>query len=285
MRKRPYYSARTGKNPDAIRYELPLLRRLFLATYQNFLARDYFQEMLGKDCVDASEPPAGTAGYDVDTYVFRHLRKPGLWPIEERHNELTEDDVFDLIEFLYDHVSKGIEGYYHSYSECGWHYSTFDSAAGRTEFRDAVNDFLRDYKEGFELSVDGEILQLPEAGFDNLFVADLPGADPQSVRGRVEAATLKFRRRTSKVDDRRDAVRDLADVLEFLRPQLKDVFNSKDESDLFNLANNFAIRHHNPRQQTNYDPNIWLSWMFYFYLATIHAAVRLIERKERAPTK
>ena len=46
------------------------------------------------------------------------------------------------------------------------------------------------------------------------------------------------------------------------------------ERDLFNLANNFGIRHHNDHQKTSYDANIWLSWMFYFYLATIHVVLR-----------
>ena len=80
------------------------------------------------------------------------------------------------------------------------------------------------------------------------------------------------------MDERRDAVRDLADVLEYLRPQVKAVLQKKDESALFEIANNFSIRHHNAQQQGDYDKAIWYSWMFYFYLATIHAAVRLIER-------
>lgn len=74
-------------------------------------------------------------------------------------------------------------------------------------------------------------------------------------------------------------MRDLADVLEFLRPRVKEVLTSKDESDLFHLANNFGIRHHNDQQRTDYDRPIFYSWMFYYYLATIHAATRLIERE------
>lgn len=69
-------------------------------------------------------------------------------------------------------------------------------------------------------------------------------------------------------------------MLEFLRPKLEQVLTSKDESDLFNTANNFGIRHHNERQKTDYDKSIWYSWMFYYYLATIHAALRLIEKQE-----
>ena len=67
--------------------------------------------------------------------------------------------------------------------------------------------------------------------------------------------------------------------LEYLRPQVKSVLTSKDESDLFNIANNFGIRHHNEAQRTDYDAGIWFSWMFYYYLATIHAVLRLLQRK------
>jgi hypothetical protein len=70
----------------------------------------------------------------------------------------------------------------------------------------------------------------------------------------------------------------LADVLESLRPKIKTALSSKDESDLFNIANNFEIRHKNSRQQSEYDP-IWLSWMFYFYLATIHAITHRLKAK------
>jgi hypothetical protein len=94
---------------------------------------------------------------------------------------------------------------------------------------------------------------------------------------------LKFRRRSSTGEDRRDAVRDLADVLEFLREETKKVLNRDDERDLFNLANNFGIHHHKPGKKTDYDQAIWHSWMFYHYLATIHACVRLIEKAKNGP--
>jgi hypothetical protein len=100
------------------------------------------------------------------------------------------------------------------------------------------------------------------------------------VQSRLAAAVDKFRRRGASVDQRRDAVRDLADVLEYLRPEAKAVLQSADEKDLFSLANNFGIRHHNQRQKTDYDKPIWLSWLFYYYVATIHAVTRLIDRKK-----
>ena len=76
-----------------------------------------------------------------------------------------------------------------------------------------------------------------------------------------------------------EAVRSLADCLEYLRKDIEKVIAKKDDADLFNIANNFGIRHHNDKQKTNYESAIWLSWMFYFYLATIHACIRLINKK------
>ena len=159
------------------------------------------------------------------------------------------------------------------------HYSTFDRESGRREFRDAVNEDLRDYGSGYELNVTGEIVHTAERGFETLVAASLPHGDASNVRDRVEEAVTKYHSRNSTLTDRRDAVRHFVDVLEYLRPHAKQVLTTKDEADLFNIANNFGVRHHNAQQHTDYDLNIWTRWMFYYYLATIHAAVRLTERK------
>jgi len=201
-----------------------------------------------------------------------------LWPIQQKFKSYSEDDLFDVIEFLYDHVSKPIDGYCHTY--CGYHYNTFDKKTGQQEFRDGISQILCDYKEGYELSDDGEILESPEQGLENLFAASLPTHDPDNVEQRVQAAILKFRRYRSSLEERRNAIRDLADVLEFLHPQLKTVITKKDERDLFGIANQFGIRHHNDQQKQDYDKAIWYSWMFYYYLATIHACLHLIKKAE-----
>jgi hypothetical protein len=279
MENRRYYSIRTGKNPDASRYDLPILLRLFSDFYLDFLNKDYFQEDFGYYCVDAGEV-SGNLGSDIESKMFRAIRKPDLWPIQEKYKSYSEDDLFDVIEFLYDHASKPIDGYFHSHDGCGYHYDTFDKKTGREEFRDGINQILRDYKEGYELSDKGEILEFPEQGLENLFAASLPIHDPDNVEQRVQAAILKFRRYRSSLDERRDAIRDLADVLEFLRPQVKTVISKKDDGDLFAIANQFGIRHHNDQQKQDYDKAIWYSWIFYYYLATIHACLRLIKKAE-----
>jgi len=284
MGQRTYYSIRTGKNPLA-RFDLPSARKLFAATYRDFDHRDYFQEAFGYECVDVGFVP-GTTGLDIKNYFLLHLRKVNLWPILDKHEGYTEDDLFDIIEFLFDRVSKPTDKGenhfgYDSDIFCGTHHSEFDKAAGRIEFRSAINTWLKDYGEGYELSDQGEIVIQAESGLESLLEASLPVYDEKNVESRIEAAVQKYRRSRGSLDDRRDAVRSLADVLEFLKPKLKSTISSADESDLFHLANQFGIRHHNEKQKTKYDQTIWLSWMFYYYLATIHAALRLLQRKEK----
>ncbi len=277
MNNRRYYSTRTGKNQNAQRFDTSFLKRLFRDLYIGFDEMGYFQEGFGYDCVDQGRV-AGTLGSDIDAQFFRIIRKQSLWPIKENCLKYSEDDVFDVVEFLYDHISKPIEGNYHSYGQCGWHYYSFDKNAGQREYRNEINSILADYSVGYELSDNGEILELPERGLENLIEANLPLYDPENVEERVASAITKFRRYHSTLDERRDAIRDLGDVLEFLRPKAKEVLLSRDESDLFNIANNFGIRHHNSDQKTDYDKPIWYSWMFYYYLSTIHACLRLINK-------
>jgi hypothetical protein len=282
VRDKPYYSVRTGKNPLAKRFDLPALRDLFKTFFTHFEDEGYFQEALGFYCIDTGFTP-GYLGNDLDGTILLHLRKRDLTPIRDKIDYYAEDDFFDVIEFLFDHCSKPINRRYHGtrFNDCGWHCEAFDRKQGQQEFRQQINMVLTHYDSGYELSAEGEILSLADKGLDGLFQASVPLIDPDNITARVDAACTKFRRYRSSDIERCDAIRELASVLEYLRPHIKSVLASKDESDLFNLANNFGIRHHNLAQKTDYDKPIWYSWMFYYYLATIHAVTRLIERNRK----
>ena len=259
-----------------------MFRRLVVSRISEFESWGYFQEQLGIDCVDGFI--AGSAGDDVGDYVFSRTRKDHLFPFSKESAESWEvDDVFDVIEFVFDHVSMPIgDGKFHSYGECGNHYDQFDDTGLAQEaFRNAVNEFLPDYGVGYELGEEGEILQSIRSEFAPLHAAGVPSSTDVQVIEKIQSATRKYRARHSSNEDKLDAVRDLADALEFIRPSVKKVIARKDEAALFEIANKFGIRHHTPRQQTQYDKNIWHRWMFYFYLSTLHAALRMIARKER----
>jgi hypothetical protein len=278
VRDKGYYSVRTGLHPGMGELTLDDTKEQILATYHEFDRKDYFQEVFGYYCVD-DEDVWGTAGPNIGAFFFKKLKKKELWPIEERMPFYTEDDMFDVIELLYDYVAKPTKGYYHSFANCGYHGSEFDKVEGQTEFRKEINETIVAYGKGFEISSDGEIVQFAPPGLATLENAKLPEYDENNVNGRVEEAIQKFRHRKSSLGDRRDAVVGLANVLEFLKPKLKDVLKRKDESDLFNIANNFGLRHHNSKQKNDYDEDIWHSWIFYHYLSTIHTVVHLIKRR------
>lgn len=274
--ERAYYLERMSKNPAGGRLDLNALKSLYKTEWMRWDKEGYLQEHFGFWCVD-EDWISGTLGGDVDAKMLFSLGKSGLWPISSRVLEYREDDLFSVIEFVYDHISKPLTGTMHQYGQCGMHWETFDREAGQAEYRESVNVLLARYGTGYELSRYGEVMEKGPEGTAVLLSAELP-VEEHNIKGRVDSAINKFRRRQSTADDRRDAVRDLADVLEYLRPQLKQVLTKSDDSALFTIANEFGIRHHNDRQKTHYDSVIWLSWMFYFYLATIHAGVRLIEK-------
>jgi hypothetical protein len=273
---RRYYSSRNKKTnltPDELYEKLHSL-------YSLFNERDYFKGSAG---ITAQRLP--------DT--IKHEARIGLefqpFPITEWTPDMvTEDHIFDTIEFLFDHVSKpGPIGDFRS--DSGWNYSDYDGYdkdVGQMEFRGKANSFLRDYAGGYELSRDGRIQKLGTHGLEYILEADIPKFDDANVDSKVRGAISKWRNRNTTTTEKREAIRDLADVFEWLKKnkQLSIVLDKKDETVLFELANSFGIRHHDPKQKTNYDKSIWYSWMFHFYLSTYHAVIRMLLKNNKNRT-
>lgn len=140
---RKYYSVRNSKNPITE----DVLKVLFGAAFSQFRGKQYFDEALGYRCADGGWIP-GTLGQDPGVYFLRHLRKTNLWPIMEKLDYYSEEDIFDVIELLYDLVYEPSEGTLHEWNNCGTHYSTFNRPIGRGKFRSEINDMLSDYKAG-----------------------------------------------------------------------------------------------------------------------------------------
>lgn len=276
-----YYSVRTGKNTDAQHFGLDVLRRLFSNLYIQLHGKGYFDEYFGYYCTDEGRVP-GRLGDSIEAEMYRLLRKNGLWPIRKMVEDYSEDDLFDVIEFLFDNISKPIDGYPHDWNNCGMHYTKFDKAEGQAEYREAVNQMLNDYETGYELDANGLIVVKEDSSVASLYTAEVPTTQ-DDIKTKIDIAVKKYRSSRSNLEERRIAIRELADILEKLRPEAKQYLHDGDENDLFNIANQFGLRHSNDKQKINYDRDIWFSWMFYFYLATIHALLRIIERAKKNP--
>lgn len=94
---------------------------------------------------------------------------------------------------------------------------------------------------------------------------------------RVRHAVALFRRRGATEEDKRSAAVALAGVLEERRGLLKSELFRKDEAALFQIANQFSLRHRNEAQKGDFDA-AFLDWVFWWYLATVELTDRLLER-------
>ena len=274
MTKR-YWSQRKG---ITAKFDLTMLKKSWLSIFNYFTSLGYYQEYYGYLCVDAGSVD-GKAGNDISEFIFRKTRRIITYPFSDLMNNLDEDTFFDLIELFHDTISFPVEGFYHSYSGCGYHYNKFDAEKGQEEYRKNINEILLDYGDGYEINKNGEIQILLTPGLKELTDASVPVKQDENIRitYKLNRAINKYRDRHSDFGDRKEAVRELADILEYLRPTIKIEMLSKDENELFNIANNFAIRHNRDNQKEDYNL-VWLSWIFYLFLSTIHLCIRL--RKE-----
>jgi hypothetical protein len=187
-------------------------------------------------------------------------------------DDISEENIFDTLEFLFDHITKRTD-----FSGLG--ITNYDESRGQREFATKASLFLKDYGVGFELSNDGTILSIGNDGLQSILNEEIIEYDETNVDSKVREAIKKWRNRELSWDLRREAIRELADVFEWLKTnKALEKINSKDDSAIFQIANKFAIRHHNQQQQANYEKEIWYPWMFHLYLATYHAAIRLLKK-------
>lgn len=278
--ERTYWSERQGRRPGGAIGQAAV-RRLFVVLVQDFDRRNLLQEHFGYECVDAGYVP-GLMGEEIGDRILLDLGREISWPLSSAEVQAwDEDTLFDMVEYLYDRVSQGDEtaGGFHSYSGCGWHYSRFHAKSAQDEYRGRINTIFRRCEIGFQLGQDGVIERTLVPGTEALMKSAPKGIDPHN-RTLVEAAISKFRRRGATPTDRRDAIRDLADVLEHYRPSVKAHLLPKDEGAFFEIANKFWIRHNKPDQYKDYDRELWWAWLFYVYLASIALVIRLVERQK-----
>lgn len=102
-----------------------------------------------------------------------------------------------------------------------------------------------------------------------------------AARPTLEHAVSLFRGRAATREDKRSACVALAGLLEERRGLLKDELLKKDEGALFQIANEFAVRHRNAKQRTDYD-EAYLEWLFWWYIATFELTDKLLARSAPA---
>jgi hypothetical protein len=287
-RPRPYYAARQGRDlknvPDLTETSgLPLLRRSWPALVEQFRNSGYLANVAPDPCVDDSDPPP-----PVDVALRDAIQErtgiAGLWPM--RLEEWDDDLLLTMIEVVHDLVARPRARSWHDYGRCGWHYSSFALAPGQQLYRARTNRLLATVGIGLTLAELGEdtgrLVTTPTDDRAELVRRSLSTPKPAD-RRTVEHAVALFRSRGATVEERRSAAFNLASLLEERRVLLKTELLSKDEGALFQIANQFAVRHRNAAQQDDYDP-VFLEWIFWLFLATVELTDRLLARADSPRT-
>ena len=268
------WSERHGRGPKVTGWTIDQACYLFASLINELEEDGAFQEWFGYECIDAGFVH-GKLGSVIGDALLLETGRSNLWPPRTHAIDWDEDTFLDAVELLHRHVSEGVDGDYHSYGDCGWHYTAFNVEKGQRRYRERVNKILARYGSGFELSPSGQVEHKLSSQTEVLGRESPPSADPQDEE-LIARAVAKFKQRD--IAGRRDAVRDLADVLERLRPKIKEEMFSKDEGALFEIANKFWIRHNNAAQLRDYPHDLWWDWLFHVFLASIRLVQGIAHR-------
>lgn len=150
-----------------------------------------------------------------------------------------------------------------------------------------INETFRRYKIGYEI-VDGRIQKISLPGFEKLVNESIETNDPKNIDSRIQYAISKYFSYDSSNEEKKEAIRNLADVLELLREEVKEngeYLPNEDDKTLRQIINNYDIRHLNSRQQRDYDKDVWYDWFFYTFLSSIRVILKLNEKKFNAKVK
>lgn len=276
---RKYYAQRKGRYPY-LEYEkiLELFKKEILYHLQ---VEGYLIEAEG--FID--DEIFGTWGRDIPTYILKTLRMENIWPFYDHIKDYDITTFFTVIEFIYDNVSKEVKVGKKGES------IVYEKEPAQNDYREKVNDLLalycHTYSTGsgedfkvheavYELSKNGEIQEKLQDGFKEL-IEDIPQTgDTQNIDDKVDYAISQYLRYGVTLEEKKDAIRTLGDVLEFLRAS-GIAMPKDDDKDLRDILNKFSIRHHNASQKSNYSCDEWYEFFFYLFLSSINLLLKLNE--------
>ncbi|WP_340031341.1 hypothetical protein [Bacillus tropicus] len=269
MGERQYYAERhnlTGEITD-----FKDLVNLFVLTYSNLDENNYFAELCGymdkekiyhRGLIRDDEE-------ELDYFAYSKTYIEGLLPVYYKYYK-NEIELFTVIELLYDYVSLFIPlDELHKTA-------TFNKEKGQAEYRRKINLLLSRYKNPVELNREGYIVEKIGNGLTELIYQKYDDSD---INEQIKSATTEFLRYGATLDDKKDALIRLGNIMEPLREEIKAKLSKEDTSDIFNLLNNFQLRHNNVKQKTDYDKEIYYPWMFYQMLAALDAFLKIKERE------
>lgn len=272
-----YYAERNGLIQDKLSLSLDDLKAYFLQTYRYFNDKGYFEvafegiyeeDRWGNNRTQVLPPSMAPS---PQVFFSIHAQDSQIWPIYEYAEYYDETALFTVIEILYDHIAK------YDYRN-----SEMDKESAQCEFAEHINNLLKAYKDGYYLVPStGFIMEQPNQALKEQL--GYQGEDmPEDVFKQLQSASQRYYRFDADMESKKKAIASLADILENVREEAKNLFNSefnvpKNDHDklIFSVVNAYNIRHDNQQQKTDYSNDIWYDWMMQYYTSTIIAFYRV----------
>lgn len=282
----PYWMQRFCEKSDPLHEisDAGTLQGAWSELVTDFKYDGYFANVAPEACIDDYGEPQEVDD-QLDFQVRRRVGQVGLWH-RTRKQAVEKDTLFTLIEVFHDLASRPRYRTYHDFGDCGWHHEDHFRPTGQALYRWRVNALLERYNTGLRLADSGEdrgrLIQHLDVNRAALIKEVIDSPEPVS-RDSVNHAIALFRKRDATRDDKRSACLALARVLEANRPLLKGSLLKNDESLLFQLANNFDLRHRDGRQYDDYGEE-FIDWIFWIYLSTVDLINRLLKARGQAAT-
>ncbi|NNC14052.1 hypothetical protein HII28_19515 [Planctomonas sp. JC2975] len=276
-----YWLERRGRvTPDS--HQKPL-EKAFAELIEEMREVDYFPKVWAKGCVDDGIS-WGRSISDASADIGKAIHADVPWPLGKDPVGVPTDVLYAIIEYFHDQAQRPRTRSFHSYGDCGWHYDAHNKESGGVVYRWRVNELLERYNVDLRLgskgSEKGRLIR--HAGYKLDGLADELSEAPSDSDGQLVADAIQlYRARASTTTQRRAAVTQLANYLEKHRQAFKaSEFAKGDESDLFNIFNNFAIRHGNGVQKGEYGDE-YLDWIFWTTLSAIQLLKSITSRKPK----
>lgn len=201
-----------------------------------------------------------------EVFFLNNLHSSEIYPIVQYYEYYTDEELFTVIEILYDKIAT------YDYKK-----SILEDKDIKKDFAIQINNILQFYEEGYFLETSsGTITKGLKDPVKNMFSEDLTNICSEDVMTKMRTAIKMYYRFDSNIELKRKAINLLADILEPLRNDLKDILNreydinkNKHDKLIFDIVNGFNIRHNKDDQKKNYQHEIWYDWMIQYYSSVI----------------
>lgn len=265
-----YYAERNGLLQEDVNISLKTLKEYFYKIYQYFDNQQYFEVAMEGVWIKPEYgdmyqkiPPLLSPSPDV--FFLKHLNSTRYYPIWEHYTRYGEDELFTVIEILYNNI-------------CEYNYDVerLDYRV-RKEFAIQINNILKFYNGGYFLEpTNGYITKGLTDPTKEMYSEDLSSIIEDDILEKIRTSVKLYYRYDSDMETKKNAITILANILEPLRNDLKEILNEKYETPknehdklIFEIVNGFNIRHNNSKQKTDYETEIWYDWMIQYYTSVI----------------